>query len=77
MQLVFPYRGTYARHVGDDEVVADASQVLFFYAGEDYQVSHPNPGGDARLALTVDEALLRFRQPRLRADRGHSTSIES
>jgi AraC-like DNA-binding protein len=81
--LVFPYRGTYVRHVGDDEVVADASQVLFFHAGEDYQVSHPNPGGDASLALTVDEALLRevapptllrsteplrFREPRLRID---------
>ncbi|HEX2595243.1 MAG TPA: hypothetical protein VHL61_02145 [Luteimonas sp.] len=59
MQLVFPYRGTYVRHVGGDEVVADASQVLFFHAGEEYQVSHPNPGGDASLALTVDEALLR------------------
>jgi AraC-like DNA-binding protein len=83
MTLVFPYRGTYVRHVGDDEVVADASQVLFFHAGEDYQVSHPNPGGDASLALTVDEALLReiappallasteplrFRELRLRID---------
>lgn len=57
--LVFPYRGTYVRHVGDEEAVADASQVLFFHAGEDYQVSHPNPGGDASLALTVDDALLR------------------
>jgi len=57
--LVFPYRGTYVRHVGDEEVVADASQVLFFHAGEDYQVSHPNPGGDASLSLAVDEALLR------------------
>jgi AraC family transcriptional regulator len=83
MTLVFPYRGTYVRHVGEDEVVADASQVLFFHAGEDYQVSHPNPGGDASLALTVDEALLReiappallrsteplrFREQRLRID---------
>ena len=83
-QLVFPYRGTYVRHAGSDEAVADASQVLFFNAGEDYQVSHPNPGGDASLALTVDEALLRelapaellrreedrlrFREPRLRID---------
>ena len=83
MQLVFPYRGTYVRHVGDEEVVADASQVLFFHAGEDYQVSHPNAGGDASLALTVDETLLRevapqallrsrdplrFREQRLRID---------
>jgi AraC-like DNA-binding protein len=58
-QLVFPYRGSYVRHVGDEDAVADASQVLFFQAGEDYQVSHPNPGGDASLAITVDEGLLR------------------
>src|SRR5690349_15873789 len=81
--LVFPYRGTYVRHVGDEEAVADASQVLFFNAGEDYQVSHPNPGGDASLSMTLDEVLLReiapaelvfpdeplrFRQVRLRID---------
>lgn len=62
--LVFPYRGTYVRHVGTEEAVADASQVLFFNAGEDYQVSHPNPGGDASLALTVDDVLLREVAPR-------------
>jgi len=81
--LVFPYRGTYVRHVGSDDAVADASQVLFFNAGEDYQVSHPNPGGDASLSMTLDEVLLReiapaalllpddplrFREPRLRID---------
>ncbi|SEJ40153.1 helix-turn-helix domain-containing protein [Frateuria terrea] len=58
-QLVFPYRGTYVRHVGSNDAVADASQVLFFNAGEDYRVSHPNAGGDASLSLAVDEALLR------------------
>lgn len=82
-QLVFPYRGTYVRHVGNDDAVADASQVLFFNAGEDYQVSHPNPGGDASLSMTLDEVLLReiapaelvfpdeplrFRESRLRID---------
>jgi AraC-like DNA-binding protein len=81
--LVFPYRGTYVHHVGAGESVADASQVLFFHAGEEYRVSHPNPGGDASLVLTVDEQLLReiapagllrerdpvrFREPRLRID---------
>lgn len=58
-QLVFPYRGTYVRHVDGGEAVADASQVLFFNAGEDYQVSHPHAGGDASLAFTIDETLLR------------------
>lgn len=82
-QLVFPYRGTYRHHAGDDEVVADASQVLFFNAGEPYRISHPHPGGDASLVLVVDEAMLReiaparmlhaddpvrFREHRLRID---------
>ena len=81
--LVFPYRGTYVRHVGHDDAVADASQVLFFNAGEDYQVSHPNAGGDASLSMALDQTLLRelappalladgeplrFRQTRLRID---------
>jgi len=82
-QLVFPYRGTYVRHVDDDLVVADASQVMFFNADEPYRISHPHAGGDASLALTLDAALLheiappellhegrppRFRIPRLRID---------
>ena len=58
-ELVFPYRGTYVVHVGEEEAVADASQVLLFNRGERYRVSHPNPGGDASLAIGVDEALLR------------------
>lgn len=81
--LVFPYRGSYVRHVGADAAVADASQVLLFNRGEDYQVSHPHRGGDASLVLELDETLLRelapsallhdgpvlrFRRQRLRID---------
>jgi AraC family transcriptional regulator len=58
-QLIFPYRGVCVRHLGRDEVVADASQVLFFNAGENYQLSHPVPGGSASLRVVVDEAMLR------------------
>ena len=29
-QLVFPYRGVYVRHLGSDQAVAEANQVLFF-----------------------------------------------
>jgi len=80
---VFPYRGVYVRHVGPDQAVAEANQVLFFNAMEGYRVSHPVPGGDASLTLVIDElelhelaprALLRdgptlaFRQQRLRID---------
>jgi AraC family transcriptional regulator len=63
-QLVFPYRGTYVRHLGSDQAVADANQVLFFNAGEAYNVSHPVPGGDASLTLLVGESELRELVPR-------------
>lgn len=81
--MVFPYRGAYVRHMGRDDAVAEASQVLFFNAGEGYRVSHPIEGGDASLVLVVDETLLRelapesllrddaplaFRRQRLRID---------
>ena len=82
-QLVFPYRGVYVRHLGRDEAVAEANQVLFFNADEGYRVSHPVPGGDASLTLILrklhmdelaprallrDSAPLAFRCQRLRID---------
>ncbi len=82
-QLVFPYRGVYVRHIGHDQAVAEANQVLFFNATEGYRVSHPVPGGDASLTLVISESILRelapptflrdgstlaFRQQRLRID---------
>ena len=82
-QLVFPYRGVYVRHLGDDQAVAEANQVLFFNAHEGYTVSHPVPGGDACLTLEIGEPQLRelvppgllrdgetptFRRQRLRID---------
>ena len=81
--LVFPYRGVYVRHVGDNLTVAEASQVLFFNAGEMYRISHPIEGGDASVSLRVEPAMLRelapknllrdddaviFKAPRLRID---------
>ena len=80
---MFPYRGVYVRHVGNDQAVAEANQVLFFNAFEGYRISHPVPGGDASLTLVISEAMLRelaptafvrdsrkltFRQQRLRID---------
>jgi len=61
--LVFPYRGVYLRHVGSDQAVADTNHVLFFNAGEGYQVSHPVGGGDACLSLSLSEPLLRELAP--------------
>jgi AraC family transcriptional regulator len=63
-QLVYPYRGVYVRHLGHDEAVAEANQALFFNAGEGYRVSHPAPGGDASLTLTISESQLHELSPR-------------
>src|SRR5678816_4693825 len=69
--LVFPYRGVYTRHVGNDQAVADANHVLFFNAGEGYRVSHPLSGGDASLDLTLSESLVHELVPaNLLNDRG-------
>jgi AraC family transcriptional regulator len=57
-QLIFPYRGVYVRHVGHDQTVAEANQVLFFNAHEGYRVSHPVTGGDGSLTLVVEESQL-------------------
>ena len=56
--FVFPYRGVYLRHVGNDQAVADANHVLFFNRDEGYQVSHPLSGGDASIVVSVGESAL-------------------
>ena len=63
-QLVFPYRGVYVRHLGDDQAVAEANQVLFFNAHEGYRISHPVAGGDASLTLVIGESQLTELAPR-------------
>jgi AraC family transcriptional regulator len=57
-ELVFPYRGVFVRHLGRDQAVGEANQVLFFNGGESYRVSHPVAGGDACLSLVISEPLL-------------------
>lgn len=61
--LVFPYRGVYVRHVGSGQAVADANHVLFFNAGEGYQVSHPVGGGDSSLSMALPETVLQELAP--------------
>jgi AraC family transcriptional regulator len=63
-EMVFPYRGVYVRHLGNDQAVAEANQVLFFNVAEGYRVSHPVPGGDASLSLAISELQLRQLAPR-------------
>ena len=68
-ELVFPYRGVYVRHLGQDQAVAEANQVLFFNATEGYRVSHPVSGGDASLSLAIRESqLLELAPPALLRD---------
>src|SRR5262245_61461771 len=62
--IVFPYRGIYVRHLGRDDAVAEANQVLFFNAREGYRVSHPVPGGDASLDIVLSEPILDELSPR-------------
>jgi AraC family transcriptional regulator len=57
-ELVFPYRGTYVRHIGETLAVAEANQVLFFNEAEGYRISHPVAGGDASLSLSIAPSLL-------------------
>ena len=52
------------RHVGADQAVADANHVLFFNAGQGYQVSHPVAGGDASLSLVLSEPVLHELAPK-------------
>jgi AraC-like DNA-binding protein len=61
--FVFPYRGLYLRHVGQEQAVADANHVLLFNEGQGYQVSHPVSGGDASLVVSVSEPTLRELAP--------------
>jgi AraC-like DNA-binding protein len=81
--LVFPYRGVYVRHLGCNDAVAEANQVVFFNEAESYRISHPVEGGDASLSLMIGEpwlhelapkeqlrqgGVLAFRRQRLRID---------
>ena len=68
--IVFPYRGTFARHLGRNDAIADANQVLFFNAGEEYSISHPVAGGDACLSLALDDDWMREIVPVPRIARG-------
>jgi len=75
MHLVFLYRGVYVRHVGRDNAVADASQVLFFNPGEAYRISHPVHGGDASLSMTIDEPMLAELAPKPLLRKGGNISF--
>lgn len=57
-QVCLPYRGLFVWHVGQDDVVGDANQVLFVSSGENFSLTNPVPGGFGELIITPDAGLL-------------------
>lgn len=57
-QIVFVRSGAFRKHVGRGSVVADPASAVFFPRGEAYRVSHPVPGGDRCVVLTLQEGAL-------------------
>ena len=57
-QVALPYRGMLVWHVGRDDVVGDANQVLFVTGGESYRLSEPLPGGFGELVITPELGVL-------------------
>jgi AraC family transcriptional regulator len=57
-QVCLPYRGLFVWHVGHDDIVADANQVLFVSGGESYHLSQPRSAEYAELIVTPDLELL-------------------
>src|SRR5262249_52740380 len=53
-------------HLGRDQAVAEANQVLFFNNGETYRISHPVAGGDASLSVVIEDPLLTELAPKAR-----------
>ena len=57
-QVCLPYRGLFIWHVGSDDVVGDANQVLFVSGGESYHITEPVDGMYAELIITPDPETL-------------------
>jgi AraC family transcriptional regulator len=57
-QVCFPYSGLFVWHVGQDDVVGDANQVLFVSGGESFRLSEWPRRGYGELIVTPDIALL-------------------
>jgi AraC-like DNA-binding protein len=57
-QVCLPYRGLFVWHVGDDEVVGDANQVVFCVPGESFRMSAPIADGYAELIITPNVDVL-------------------
>ena len=57
-QVCFPYNGLFVWHVGQDDVVGDANQVLFVSGGESFRLSEWPGRGYGELIVTPELELL-------------------
>jgi AraC family transcriptional regulator len=57
-QVCLPYRGVFRWHVGDEDVVGDANQILFVRGGEPFRISQPMRGKYAEIIITPNRTLL-------------------
>ena len=57
--IAFIRSGVFVKHVGEREVLADPSHIVFFNPDEHYHVSHPAGGGDDCTAFTFPHDLVR------------------
>ena len=67
-QICFPYRGVFIWHVGGQEIVGDANQILFVAPGEEFKVSQLHRDGCGELIVTphpgvVEELVGKVEQP--------------
>ena len=63
-RMVFTYRGTFARHVGRRDVIANANHVVLFNALEEYTITHPTGGGDGSISMHLDANVIEETIPR-------------
>ena len=57
-QVCLPYRGVFVWHVGHDDVVGDANQVLFVAGGEAFYVRQPRRQPYSELVITPNPNVL-------------------
>jgi AraC-like DNA-binding protein len=57
-QVCLPYGGAFVWHVGRDDVVADANQVLFVTGGETFRISQQVSASYGELILTPSRAVV-------------------
>jgi AraC-like DNA-binding protein len=57
-QICFPYTGFFIWHVGSDDVVGDANQVVFVRGGETFRMSSSSTCGYGELVVTPDIEVL-------------------